>query len=438
MTAMLVFILPGLNPHLSENTVSTVLRVFSNACPIVIQNEQESAATMNDALSDNLNSPWFMTLYAGDTVQPKAEKEIERWLQTYADSSAGFILTSVTKTDPPAVFPKRPVPTFTTPRGPLLWRTNIVMNGQKPGFTSNDQLPFQKYVLIDKQIQLSSHYEWTEVDSDGISYHHRAAPPWMKEAEEWNAISPLLHAPSRVQTINEKQSSPIVTIALCTFNDGEYLPWAIRSVLSQTITDWELIIVDDHSSDDTPSILAGLPIDKRINKVRLHQNLGKAHALNIALQMARGAWFLELDADDWLSPDILEVLLQEAKREPNVGVLYANHFEWVERLNKQLLYQGVRTGPSHLSAERLLAEAMAVAPRMFNVSVIEQLGGWNTSVPFEGRLYEDIEMLSKVSSFHPVYIPQPLYHRRIRSSSMTHRHLNHYEKWKNSMSDILK
>ena len=435
---MLVFILPGLYPHLSENTVSSVLRVFSNARPIVIQNERESAAIMNEALSDNLNTPWFMTLCAGDTVQPMANKEIERWLQTCADGSAGFILTSATKTVQPIALHKRPVPNFHTPRGPLLWRTSIVMNGQTPGFSSTDQLPFQKYVLIDKQVQLTSHYECKEVDSDGILYHHRAAPPWMKEAEEWNAISPLLHAPSRVQTINEKQIPPIVTIALCTFNDGEYLPWAIRSVLSQTITDWELIIVDDHSIDDTPSILAGLPIDKRINKVRLHQNLGKAHALNLALQMARGAWFLELDADDWLSPDILEVLLHEANREPNVGVLYANHFEWVERLNKQLLYQGVRTGPSRLSAERLLVEAMAVAPRMFNISVIKQLGGWNTSVPFEGRLYEDIEMLSKVSSFHPVYIPQPLYHRRIRSSSMTHRHLNHYEKWKNSMSDILK
>lgn len=247
---------------------------------------------MNEALSDNLNTPWFMTLCAGDTVQPMAKKEIERWLQTYADGSAGFILTSATKTDQPIVFHKRPVPNFHTPRGPLLWRTSIVMNGQTPGFSSNDQLPFQKYVLIDKQIQLTSHYEWKEVDSEGFLYHHRGAPPWMKEAEEWNAISPLLHAPSRVQTINEKQYSTIVTIALCTFNDGEYLPWAIRSVLSQTITDWELIIVDDHSSDDTPSILAGLPADKRINKVRLHQNLGKAHALNIALQMARGPGFL--------------------------------------------------------------------------------------------------------------------------------------------------
>lgn len=434
---MLVFILPGLYPHLSENTASTVQRVFSYAQPIEIPSEEEAAAIMNETLAREMG-PWFMTLYAGDSLQPHAEKEIERWVETYNDRSAGYIMNPVSNTDPPAAAKHRLIPSFRFPRGPLLWRTKIVMSGETPGFKTREQLPFQKYVLIDKQYELSTRYEWTEVDSDGVLYPQRAAPAWMKESEEWNALSPLLHAAASVQYIDERQHSPIVTIALCTYNDGEYLPWAIRSVLSQTVTAWELIIVDDHSNDNTSSILAKLPVDSRIIKVRQEQNLGKAHALNRALQMARGSWFLELDADDWMSPDCLEVLLHEACREQNVGVFYANHVEWLERMNKQLLYQGIRTGPSHFSSRRLLAEAVAVAPRMFNVSVLKQIGGWNTLVLFEGRLYEDIEMLSKVSCFHPVHhVPQPLYHRRLRSSSMTHRHLNYYEKWKNSMSDIL-
>lgn len=434
---MLVFILPGLNPHLSENTAASVQRVFSYAKTIVIPKEEEAAAIMNETLSLEID-PWFMTLYAGDSVQPHANKEIERWLSTCSDRSAGCIMNPVSITGQPALSIHSHLPSSPFPRGPLLWHTEMVMNGQIPGFTTKEQLPFQKYVLIDKQIQLSTRFEWTEVDSDGILYHQRTAPAWMREAEEWNAISPLLHASTRVQYIDERKNSPIVTIALCTYNDGEYLPWAIRSVLSQTITAWELIIVDDGSSDDTSSILARLPVDSRINTVRQNQNLGKAHALNRALQMARGSWFLELDADDWMSPDCLEVLLHEACKEQNVGVFYANHVEWLERMNKQLLYQGIRTGPSHFSSRQLLAEAVAVAPRMFNVSILKQVGGWNTMVPFEGRLYEDIEMLSKVSCFHPVHhVPQPLYHRRLRSSSMTHRHLNYYEKWKNAMSDIL-
>ncbi|MGE7823765.1 glycosyltransferase family 2 protein [Paenibacillus sp. NPDC093718] len=436
---MLVFILPGLYPHFSENTVSSVKRFLSYARPIVIQSEEQSAAIMNEALFQKMD-PWFMTLYAGDAVQPHAEKEIERWLQTYTDRSAGFTVNHVTTTDQPAASSYRPVPSFRFPRGPLLWRTEIVMNGQTPGFTTRDLLPFQKYVLIDKQLQLSTRYEWTEKVSDGILYPHRIAPAWMKEPEEWNAVSPLLQATAQGHSPTLRAATPpMVTIALCTYNDGAYLPWAVRSVLAQTCEAWELVILDDGSSDEeTTAYLQRRPVDPRIKMVRLEENSGKSKALNRILNMATAPWLLELDADDWLPPNALEILIREAGRAQNAAVIYGDHMEWLERANKELIYQGVKAAPFPLSSQLLLHDAPAVAPRMFNVSIIKQQKGWNHNTLYEGRLYEDIGQLIKLSRTHKLrHIPEALYHRRLRMSSMTHRHPHHYPAWKNSIIDKL-
>ncbi|MEC0311026.1 glycosyltransferase [Paenibacillus lautus] len=436
---MLVFILPGLNPHLSEYTLSTVKRFISNARPIVVQIEEQSAAIMNEALSREMD-PWFMTLYAGDAVQPHAEKEIERWLQTCTGRSPGFSVNPVTIIDQPTATSYRPVPSFRFPRGPLLWRTKIVMKEQTPGFTTRDLLPFQKYVLIDKQLQLSTRYEWTEMVSDGILYPHRIAPAWMKEAEEWNAVSPILQAAAQGHTPTLRAATPPkVTIALCTYNDGEYLPWAVRSVLAQTCGAWELVILDDGSSDEeTTAYLQRLPVDPRMKLVRLEENSGKSRALNQILNMATAPWLLELDADDWLPPHALEILLREAESVQNAAVIYGDHMEWLERSNKELVYQGVKAAPFPLSSLLLLNDAPAVAPRMFNVSIIKQQKGWDHNTLYEGRLYEDIGLLfklSKTSKLH--HVPEALYHRRLRKASMTHRYPHRYPAYKSSLIDKL-
>lgn len=184
---MLVFILPGLNPHLSENTAASVQSVFSDARHVIIPSEEVTAAILNETLAREFG-PWFMTLYAGDSVQSRAKVEIEQWLRTCSDHSAGYIINPVSITDQLAPSKNRHVPFLRIPRGPLLWRTKTVMSGRTPGFKTREQLPFQKYVLNDKQFELSTRYEWMEVDSAGILYHQRAAPAWMKETEEWSCM----------------------------------------------------------------------------------------------------------------------------------------------------------------------------------------------------------------------------------------------------------
>ena len=89
------------------------------------------------------------------------------------------------------------------------------------------------------------------------------------------------------------------------YNSGRFIEQSIRSVLSQTYTDWELLIVDDCSTDDTTSIVASFK-DKRIHYQRNEHNMGAALSRNKAIQAAKGKYIAFLDADDKWLPTKLE------------------------------------------------------------------------------------------------------------------------------------
>lgn len=99
----------------------------------------------------------------------------------------------------------------------------------------------------------------------------------------------------------------LVSVITPAYNASSYLADTIRSVQSQTYTDWEMIIVDDCSKDDTYSIaLAFAQADNRIKVIRHQENGGVAVARNTALDAAKGQYIAFLDSDDLWMPDKLE------------------------------------------------------------------------------------------------------------------------------------
>lgn len=104
---------------------------------------------------------------------------------------------------------------------------------------------------------------------------------------------------------------PRVSILMAVFNAQDFLGEALDSVLAQTEPSWELICVDDASTDRSPSILqAYASRDSRIRVVHLPANRGLSVARNAALSHAQGTWVMILDSDDWLGPDTLERALR--------------------------------------------------------------------------------------------------------------------------------
>ncbi len=113
-----------------------------------------------------------------------------------------------------------------------------------------------------------------------------------------------------------------VSVIMPTFNYGRFIGQAIESVLSQTHRNWELIIVDDGSTDDTSAVVSNFK-DTRIRYARL-ENGGVSRARNHGLDLARGEALAFLDADDVWLPHKLEAQVRVLSIEPEVGFVACN------------------------------------------------------------------------------------------------------------------
>jgi len=115
-------------------------------------------------------------------------------------------------------------------------------------------------------------------------------------------------------------SSPLVTVLMAVHNGADYVEAAVDSILRQSFTDFEFLIVDDGSTDDTALRLTRFT-DPRIHRVRNDANLGLARSLNRGLALARGALIARQDADDVSHPSRLAEQAAFLEREPAVAVL---------------------------------------------------------------------------------------------------------------------
>jgi glycosyltransferase involved in cell wall biosynthesis len=105
----------------------------------------------------------------------------------------------------------------------------------------------------------------------------------------------------------------MISVVLPTYNRATTLPRAVNSVLRQSFPDWELIVVDDGSTDDTPQFLASIR-DRRVVVYRHPENRGVTAAKNTGLDHIRGDWFTTFDSDDEMKPDALAVMIECATR----------------------------------------------------------------------------------------------------------------------------
>lgn len=115
---------------------------------------------------------------------------------------------------------------------------------------------------------------------------------------------------------------PIVSVIITTYNRGEYIRDAIDSVLAQTFQDFELIVVDDGSIDNTKEVVEGY-VKLYPDKIRyLYQsNRGQPSAKNLGIDVAKGDYIAHLDSDDYWLPKKLEVYLKYFRDNPDVAIM---------------------------------------------------------------------------------------------------------------------
>jgi glycosyltransferase involved in cell wall biosynthesis len=177
----------------------------------------------------------------------------------------------------------------------------------------------------------------------------------------------------------------LVSVILPLYNGEEYLDFAIKSILSQTHRDLELIIIDDGSSDNSFSV-AQTYVEKD-PRVRLYTkvNSGIVDSLNLALDVSKGDIIARMDADDIATPDRIEKLLQ-CRAMTNADIVYSN-ISLIDKYGAKIC-----TGfmPNKNIVLRLL-ESRNFIPHpsvLFLKSVITEAGGYTKRLPYS----EDLDL----------------------------------------------
>ncbi len=164
----------------------------------------------------------------------------------------------------------------------------------------------------------------------------------------------------------------LVSIIIPCYNQAEYLPEALGTVIKQTYVNWECIVVNDGSKDNTKEVTKEWLIkDNRFSYIEIN-NKGVSNARNIGIEAAKGIFILPLDADDKISFDYIELALKEFKKDTSLKVVYGN----AERF-------GIIKGLWKLKGftlKNLAQSNMIYCSALFKKTDWEKVGGYDTNM----------------------------------------------------------
>jgi len=168
-------------------------------------------------------------------------------------------------------------------------------------------------------------------------------------------------------------NSPTVSVIIPTYNRAALLPRAVRSVIAQSFTDWELIIVDDGSTDDTRPVLSGFTsrLGSRLVVIH-HANAGSSAARNRGIDAARGRFVAFLDSDDEYRPNKLARQLDLFRRCPQVGLTYSDYaYVDLEGRHRQSVFATISPRARRVECQYVAAGLYECGPDFFDELIQE-------------------------------------------------------------------
>jgi glycosyltransferase involved in cell wall biosynthesis len=190
---------------------------------------------------------------------------------------------------------------------------------------------------------------------------------------------------------------PLISVVIPVYNGEKTIKETVESVLNQTLSDFELIVINDGSQDSTLEVLSSIS-DPRL-KVFSYSNAGLAASRNRGIELASGEYISFIDADDLWTTDKLEAQLDALQANPQASVAYS-WTNWIDESNQLLIRDFVESGSNPLIRKQAL----------------DTVGGFDGSVPG----VEDWDMWLRLAAryeFAAVPSPQILY--RISANSMS-------------------
>ncbi len=205
--------------------------------------------------------------------------------------------------------------------------------------------------------------------------------------------------------------NPTVTIYITNYNYGKYIEQSINSVLSQTYKSIDLIIIDDGSIDNSYEIIKKYEGLESIRTV-FQKNKGLNATNNVAIELAKGKYIMRLDADDFLEPSAVAIMVALLEADDSLGLVFPDYY-YVDA-------DGKITGQErrhHFDDEVTLYDQPAHgACTMVRLDFLKALGGYDESFSCQ----DGYELWIKFTSFHKVTnISRPLFSYRRHGSNLT-------------------
>jgi len=203
---------------------------------------------------------------------------------------------------------------------------------------------------------------------------------------------------------------PTVSICIPTYNRREYLRESLDSVMAQTYKDFEVVIVDDGSTDDTSDMIKKTGYDVRYF---WQENRGEAATCNKLIKLANAKYVSFVHSDDLLVPDAIERMVNAVNSEPENIVVYGSYIRIDEQGNycgrcKRRLFSGYIT--QHLFEDHIVHACGSMFPK----KVLEEVGGFDTSL----RACYDYKLELQLSlKYRFIALTEPTFKRRRHSSN---------------------
>lgn len=209
---------------------------------------------------------------------------------------------------------------------------------------------------------------------------------------------------------------PRVSVVLPTYNRAGVLARAVRSVLAQSESDLELIVVDDASTDETPRVLAGFD-DPRLRVLHHAVRRGGAAARNTGLAAAHADWVAFQDSDDEWLLDKLARQLAVAAQDPDLGAVYCAFVRLGGDTATRTPAAKIERRAGWLHAEILRDSFISTQTLLVRRAALDAVGGFDTALP----RFQDWELMMRLSRQHPIgCVDEPLVVVHTLPDAITH------------------
>lgn len=204
------------------------------------------------------------------------------------------------------------------------------------------------------------------------------------------------------------------SVLMANFNNGRYMQEAIDSILGQSFTNWEVVLVDDASTDDSREVYERYSVDPRFRIYHNETNKGCGYTKRKCIELARGELCGFVDSDDALMPNALEVMVQAHREHPECSLIYSTCYRYSGDKDAEMpIWDFIGEIPESsdflIYQKRLVSHFVSFKKSFYNRTV-----GIDASL----RCAEDKDLYYKLEEVgRLLHIPVPLYYYRVNNDN---------------------